>query len=67
MLLSDHVTEKSATVQWVDVSMPQKRSHRLKDHKGIELTAKLNPDNEDIHEDNLGHILLRDQRLSGQL
>ena len=25
LLLGDHLTEKSATVQWVDVSMPQKK------------------------------------------
>ena len=53
LLLSDHLTGKSATVQWVDVSMPQKRSCRLEDHKVLEQMAKLNPDNEDIYEDNL--------------
>ena len=36
LLLGDHLTEKSAMVQWVDVSMPQKRSCRLKDHKVLE-------------------------------
>ena len=53
LLLGDHLTEKSATVQWVDVSMPQKRSRRLKDHKVLEQMAKHNPDTEDIYEDNL--------------
>ena len=53
LLLSDHLTEKSATIKWVDVSMPQKRSRRLKDHKVLEQMAKHNPDNEDIYEDNL--------------
>ena len=33
LLLGDHLTEKSETVKWVDVSMPDKRSRRLKDHK----------------------------------
>ena len=50
LLLGDHLTEKSATVQWVDVSMPQKRSCRLKDYKVLEQMAKHNPD---IYEDNL--------------
>ena len=33
LLLGDHLTKKSETVKWVDVSMPNKRSCRLKDHK----------------------------------
>ena len=33
LLLGDHHTEKSDTVKWVDVSMPHKRSRRLKNHK----------------------------------
>ena len=44
LLLGDHLTEKSATVQWMDVSMPQERSRRLKDHKVLEQMAKHNPD-----------------------
>ena len=31
LLLGDHLTEKSETVKWVDISMPNKRSRRLKD------------------------------------
>ena len=53
LLLGDHLTEKLATVHWVDVSMPPKRSRRLKDHKVLEQMAKHNPDTEDIYEDNL--------------
>ena len=53
LLLGDHLTEKSTTVHWVDVSMPQKRSRRLKDHKVLEQMAEHNPDTEDIYEDNL--------------
>ena len=54
LLLGDHLTEKSGTVQWVDVSMPQKRSHRLKDHKVLEQIAEHNPNTEDIiYEENL--------------
>ena len=53
LLLGDHLTEKSATVKWVDASMPHKRSHRLKDHSKLQEMAKTNPNNKDIFEDNL--------------
>ena len=33
LLLGDHLTEKSDTVQSIDVSMPHMRSRKLKDHK----------------------------------
>ena len=53
LLLGDHLTEKSDAVKWVDVSLPHKRSRRLKDHKVLEDVAKHNPDSEDIFQDNL--------------
>ena len=53
LLLSDHLTEKSDTVKWVDVSMPHKRKRRLKDHKLLEALAENNPDTDDIYEDSL--------------
>ena len=53
LLLGDHLTEKSDAVKWVDVSLPHKRSRRLKDHKVLEDVAKRNPDSEDIFKDNL--------------
>ena len=53
LLLGDHLTEKSDTVKWIDVSMPHKRSRRLKNHKQLEEIAKQNPDNQEIFEDNL--------------
>ena len=53
LLLGDHLTEKSDTVKWVDVSLPHKRSRRLKDHKVLEDVAKQNPDSEEIFQDNL--------------
>jgi len=53
LLLGDHLTKKSETVKWVDVSMPDKRSHKLKDHKVLEEVAKHNPDSEDIFQSNL--------------
>ena len=33
LLLGDHHTEKSDTFKWVNVSMPHKKSRRLKNHK----------------------------------
>ena len=53
LLLGDHLTEKSTTVHWVDVSMPQKRSCRRRDHKVLEQMSVHNPDTEDIYENNL--------------
>ena len=53
LLLGDHLTEKSDTVKWLDVSMPHKRSHRLKNHKQLQEMAKHNPDTENIFENNL--------------
>ena len=53
LLLGDHLTEKSDTVKWVDVSVPHKRSRRLKDHKVLEDVTKHNPDSQDIFQDNL--------------
>ena len=43
----------SLSVKWVNVSMPDKGSHRLKDHKVLEDVAKHNPDSEDIFQNNL--------------
>jgi hypothetical protein len=53
LLLGDHLTEKSDTVKWVDVSMPHKRSRRLKNHKVLQEMARLNPDSQNIFEDNV--------------
>ena len=51
-LLGDHLCEKSDTVKWMDISMPYKRNHRLKNHKMLQEIAKENPDTENIFEDN---------------
>ena len=53
MLLGDHLSEKSDTVKWPDVSMPHKRSRKLKNHKQLKPIAEHNPDSEYIFEDNL--------------
>ena len=53
LLLGDHLTEKSDTVKWVDVSMPHERNRRLKDHKHLQELAKQDPHNKDVFEDNL--------------
>ena len=52
-MLGDHLTEKSDTVKWIDVSMPHKRNRRLKDHKHLQELAKHDPQNKDIFENNL--------------
>ena len=48
LLLSEHLTEKSDTVKWIDVAMPHKRNRRLKDHKILQQIAEKNPDTEEI-------------------
>ena len=53
LLLGNHLTEKSDTVKWVDVSMPHKRKRRLKDHKQLEELARSDPDTDDIYEESL--------------
>ena len=40
LLLGDHLTEKSDTVKWIDVSMPHKRNCRLKDHSVLQEIAE---------------------------
>ena len=53
LLLGDHLTEKSDTVKWVDVSMPHKRKRRLKDHKQLEELVRSDPGTDDIYEESL--------------
>ena len=53
LLLGDHLTEKSDTVTWVDVTMPHKRSHRFKDYRVLQGIVKANPDSDDNFEHNL--------------
>ena len=53
LLLGDHLTEKSDTVKWVDISTPHKRNRRLKDHKHLQELSKQDPQNKDVFEDNL--------------
>ena len=66
LLLGDHLTEKSNTVKWVDVSMPHKRKRRLKDHKQLEELARSDPDTDDIYEESLleTHYPQRPDRLA---
>ena len=53
ILLGDHLCEKSVTVKWVDVSLPHKRSHRLKKHSELLNVREKDPKSEDIFEDSL--------------
>ena len=49
ILLGDSLYKKSVTVQYVDVSMPHKRSRKLKAHEELKTLAKDNPNSEDIY------------------
>jgi hypothetical protein len=53
LILGDSLCKKSTVVQWVDVNMPDKRRHRLKDHKKLKEIAESDPDSEDVFEQNL--------------
>ena len=53
LLLGDHLYQKSVTVQWVDVSMPHKRSRRLKAYDHIRRMAEDDPHSEDIFAESL--------------
>ena len=50
LVLGDHLTEKSCTVKYVDVSLPSKRSHRLKSHKELQRLALNEPNSDEIFE-----------------
>ena len=51
LLLGDHLCEKSDAVKWIDVSMPHKRSRRLKDHKELFEMKSTDPESEEILKD----------------
>lgn len=51
LLLGDHLTEKSNTVKWIDMSLPHKLKSRLKDHTQLEVLAIIDPNTDDIYEE----------------
>ena len=53
LLTSEHLYSKSVVVQWIDVSMPDKRSRRLKDYSVPKELEKTDPDCADIYKDGL--------------
>ena len=53
LLLGDHLCEKFDAVKWIDVSMPHKRSLKVKDHKELLEMESADPDSEVIFKDNL--------------
>ncbi len=67
LLLGDHLSEKSVSVKYIDVSMPHKRSRKLKKHSTLEKMAETAPESEDIFEDNLFNTFYpnRPSHLSG--
>ena len=50
LVLGDHLTEKSCTVKYVDVSLPSKHSHRLKSHKELQRLALNEPNSDEMFE-----------------
>ena len=67
LLLGDHLCEQSVTVKWINISLPHKKTHRLKHHKVLKDMAKANPETENIFEDNIiDLIILRDQEILSQ-
>ena len=53
ILLGDHLSEKSCTVQLIAVEKPHKRKRRLKNHTKLTELADNNPDSMEIFEKNL--------------
>ena len=53
LLLGDHLCGKSQTVKWVDVSMPQNRKRRLRDHSKLVEMRDMNLDSTDFFKNNV--------------
>ena len=51
LLTGEHLYSKSVVVQWIDVSMPDKKSRRLKDYSVLKELERTDPDCEDIYKD----------------
>ena len=49
ILLGDSLYKKSVTIQYIDVSMPHKRSRKLKAHEELKTLAKDSPNSEYIY------------------
>ena len=48
LLLSNHISEKSVTVQFVNARLPSKRSRMLKKMSDLRKLNKIDPDSEDV-------------------
>lgn len=53
ILLSDHLCEKSQTVQWIATDQPHKRKRRLRNHNTLKDLLESNPDSVNIFNCNL--------------
>ena len=53
ILLGDHLSEKSDTVQWIYVEKPEKRKVRVKKYQELQQLAESNPDSNDLYQANL--------------
>ena len=56
ILLGDHFCGKSETVKWMDVSVPHKRTRRLKDHKKLQELKGQDPKSTEIFENSLTDV-----------
>ena len=53
ILLGDHLSEKSDTVQWIHVEKPDNRKVRVKKYKELQHLAESDSDSNDMYEANL--------------
>ena len=65
LILGHHLYEKSDNVFWLNVSMPHKRTRRLKKHAKLKELEENDPESDDIFENNLidTHYPQRPKRL----
>ena len=53
ILLGDHLSEKSDSVQWISAEKPERRKLRLKKYRELQQLAESDPDSVDMYQANL--------------
>ena len=53
ILLGDHLSEKSDTVQWIYAEKPERRKVRVKKYRELQQLAESDPDSHDLYQANL--------------
>ena len=53
ILLGDHLSEKSDTVQWIYAEKPERRKVRVKKYQELQQLAESDPDSHDLYQANL--------------